>query len=228
MKHHTLKTLFFCLMLGIFVSSCSIFNPDIEIEKRVSLYFNVDGVAEDLSAAEDTLRINEFKFSIRQFNLSGDDIELGSSNNVKAFIFGYNESTENDRLVISVGLSISDNATFDSYKMFLSPVAKNASILDTDFIGNDGNYSIIIKGSLNQKNFTYRSKASFDREMSFDNVKLDNVSETIVLIKSINLDDVFFDGNGDLIDPTNSENSSVIVSNIRNALEIEAYSSDIY
>lgn len=224
----TLYIIISCLLMAAFTSSCSIFNPDIQIEKRIALYFEVEEMAEDLIVSQDTLRINEFKFSLGQFNLEGEDLELGSSNNVRAFIFGYNESSESQRLVISVGLTISDNVTFDRYKMFLRPVPESANILDTEFFGNDGNYSMIIKGTYNQKDFTFRSKTSFDKEFMFEAVSLNDTRETIVVSKKISLADVFYDENGDLIDPTNSENSSQIMTNIQNGFEVEAYGSNIY
>ncbi|MBO6585828.1 MAG: hypothetical protein JJ953_06960 [Gracilimonas sp.] len=226
MKFSSTKILLFIVAVSL-VSACSIFNPDIQVEKRIALYFEVDEIAEDLQAGEDTLRVDEFKFSIGQFNLKGDDIELGSSNSIRAFIFGYDENATDERLVIGVGLTIADNAVFNSYTMFLRPVAQGSNIVDDDFIGSNGNYSIIIKGTYNGKNFTYRSKANFTKELTFEDVKLNDDDETIVIIKSLDLKDVFYDENDNLIDPTNSDNSSQIIENIENSLTVEAFASNV-
>lgn len=220
-------TLLFGLFLALVASSCSIFNPDIEVEKRVALYFEVDEIADTLQANQDTLRVDEFKFSIGQFNLAGNDIELGSSNNIRSFIFGYDQNATEERLVISVGLSIADNVTFNSYKMFLRPVAESSNILDDDFKSSTGNYSIVIKGQFNGKNFRYRSKADFNKELSFEEVKVDDDNETIVIIKSVDLKDVFYDENDNLLDPTDSENSAQIIENIESAIQVNAFASNL-
>ncbi|MGN8226349.1 hypothetical protein [Gracilimonas sp. BCB1] len=214
-------------VLALVISSCSIFNPDIQVEKRVALFFEVDEIADTLQAGQDTLRVDEFKFSIGQFNLAGNDIELGSSNSIRSFIFGFDKNATQERLVISVGLSIADNATFNRYTMFLRPVAEGSNVIDDDFRSSNGNYSIIVKGVYNGKNFNFRTRTNFTKELFFEDVKVNDDDETIVIIKSVDLKDVFYDENDNLIDPTNSENSSQIIENIESSIALEAFASNL-
>lgn len=215
------------LLLLSVLSSCSIFNSELEVEKRISLYFSADQVDEDIVRQQDSLRIREVKFSVERFNLIGENIELGSSNNIRAFIFNYNQSSDDVKLVIDVGVGIADNITFNGYKMFLRPVANSADVRDNDFFGEEQNYSVIISGRYNDKNFTYRSSGQFDKEFSYDNVEVDNVAESLVIIKSLDMSEVFIGEDDLIIDPTNAENDSLIFNNIETGLQIEAYSSNL-
>lgn len=208
--------------------SCSIFNNNLDVEKRLSLYFVANHIAEDIIQNQDTLVIDEFKFSIEKFNLLGNNIELQSSDDIKAFIFSYDQDATNNRLVIDVGLGISDNLGFNGYKMFLNPVPNDAIIIDSDFFGENNNYSLIIKGSLNARNFTYRSSFTFEKELVFGQVSLDDENESLVIIKSIDMEEVFLDENDAIIDPLNSENKEIIESNVRSNLKIEAFASNIF
>lgn len=222
-------TLFNFIVLFILLTSCSLFNNDIQVEKRLSLYFETENLGDTLSSADqDSLIITDFKFAVDRFIVAGNDIELESSPGVSTFLFTYDLNATEDRLIIDVGLGIADNATFDRYSMFIEPVPDNAGILDDDFYGDENNYSMVIKGSFNKKNFNFRISPTIDRVFSFDPVTLSDVDETILLSKTIDLADVFVNPDGSILDPTNSANNSVIRERVRTYLEVEGFAVNIY
>ncbi len=192
-------------------------------EKRVVIFFTADGVGEDVVAGNDTLRVEEFKFSLDRFNLhAANDVVLQTSSDVTALIFGYNEQINGERLILDVGLGFKDVTDFSGYEIFLEPVENRGNILDDDFFGDGQNYSVIIKGDVNGNNFVFRSSQSFQKMFEISNVSLDSENETLVLRKTIDLEDVLINQEGDLIDPENNENESQIVNNIEAGLTLEA------
>jgi hypothetical protein len=172
--------------------------------------------------------VNEFKFALDQFNLyTNDGLTLESSDNINAFIFGLRSTGVNQVLVIDVGLGFSDVTDFNGYEMFLSPIEEREGILDNDFFGEETNYSIIINGLYNGQTFTFRSSAIFNKNFNFDDVNLTNTAETLVIIKTVDIEEVFRDVDGSLLDPRDPDNSETIVDRIRQNISIESYASNL-
>ncbi|WP_232803141.1 hypothetical protein [Gracilimonas amylolytica] len=180
-----------------------------------------------MTTEQDSLVISDFKFSADRFIVAGNDIELESSPNVSTFLFTYDLNASEERLVLDVGLGIADNTTFNNYTMFIQPVPRNAEILDDDFFGEDNNYSMVIKGTYNRKEFNFRISPTFDRIFNFDRVTLSDIDETLILSKSIDLNDVFINPDGSILDPTNSDNNSIIRERVSTYLQVEGFAVNI-
>ncbi|HKK24770.1 MAG TPA: hypothetical protein VJ941_04045 [Gracilimonas sp.] len=224
----SLFTLIGSIILLSFISACGLFNNDIQVEKRLSLNFQAENLGDSLSTEQDSLVITDFKFSVDRFIIAGNDIELESSPNVSTFLFTYDLDAAQERLVLEVGLGIADNSTFDSYTMYLQPVPNNAGILDDDFYGEDDNYSVVIKGKYNLKNFTFRISPTFEKIFSFDPVSLNDIDETLIIRKSIDLNEIFLNPDGSILDPTDSANESIIRERINANLQVEGFAVNIY
>ncbi|MBD3616388.1 MAG: hypothetical protein HUJ22_07430 [Gracilimonas sp.] len=214
-----LSTLVF---ISIF-SGCSIFDNDIQIEKRMALYFETESLGDTLSSGEDYVVITDFKFSVDRFIVSGEEIELESSPDVSTFLFTYDLNAANERLVIDVGLGVADNFTFNSYSMFLEPVKDNAPIIDDDFFGEEKNYSLIIKGSFKNKNFDLKFSPTLQKSFTFTPVSLSDEDETLLLKKSIDLKDIFVNPDGTILNPTDSTSSSIIKERMITFLDMQAF-----
>lgn len=231
-KEYSMRSSFIKFIISItllsFISACGLFNNDIQVEKRLALYFQAENLGDTLTTEQDSLVITDFKFSADRFIVAGNDIELESSPNVSTFLFTYDLDAAQERLILDVGLGIADNATFDSYTMFLQPVPTNAGILDDDFFGENGNYSMVIKGTYNLKNFNFRISPTVERVFSFDPVTLSDIDETLILSKSIDLNDVFINPDGSILDPTDSANNSIIRERVSTYLQVEGFAVNIY
>lgn len=217
----------FLIVLLLALSSC-LDSAQLFDEKRVSILFNVNNIGTSLEAGDDLIVINEFKFAIDRFTISSEEISLGTQDRITALLFIYEEVMEGSILVIDVGLGISDNAIFDTYEMFLEPVASRSGILDDDFFSDDGNYSIVIKGEINDNSFVYNSSREFEKTFNFTPASLTEINETLVLRKSIDILEVLFDENGEFLDPRIESNDVKIVDNINTYLTITAAAEDIF
>ena len=221
-------SLLFTLFCSIVIASC-ISSATITDEKRFGILFQAENIGEDLIVEQDTLNISEFKFSLGSLTASSEEgFVFETVDRISALIFGYTEDLTGDRLIIEVGLGLNNDLAFNSYTMFLEPVENRSTIFDDDFFGSEENYSIVIKGTVGEQEFEFKSSAVFDKEFTFNRVELDETTETLVLRKTIDLFETFTTPEGALIDPRLPENENVIVSSIQENLELQALSQDLY
>lgn len=189
----------------------------------MALYFETESLGDTLSSDEDYVVITDFKFSVDRFVVSGEEIELESSADISTFLFTYDLNATDERLVIDVGLGVADNFTFNNYSMFLEPVKDNAPIIDDDFFGEENNYSLIIKGSFKNKNFDLKFSPTFEKSFTFTPVTLSDEDETLLLIKSIDLRDIFINSDGTILNPTDSTSYSIMHERIISFLNMQAF-----
>lgn len=220
---------FFKLVIATILLGSCISDAQISDEKRFSMLFNVSNVGNTLTIGEDELYISEFKFALDRLVLNSDtDLIFETGNQITALIFAYNEEFDGNRLIIEVGLGVNDDLGFTEYSMFLEPVATRTNVFDEDFFGETNNYSVIIKGTVNGNEFVFKSSQDFDKTFTFNTVRLDNETETIVLTKKLDAALVFTNNEGEFIDPGNSQNNETIVNNIENNLQLTVISENVY
>lgn len=225
----SISSCFFALIVSLVIlGGCNIFNSDKKVEKRLSLYFEAESLGNTLVSEVDSLIINEFKFSIERFIVAGPDIELESSSDVSTFLFTYDINASDERLILDAGLGISDDFTFDSYKLFLEPVKDNAGIIDNDFYGENANYSIIIKGTYNSKGFESALSSVFEKKLTYSPIELDDKNETLLITKTIDLKKVFINADDSILNPTDPENHDLIGKRINGFLQVEGFAIDVY
>ncbi|PWN05242.1 hypothetical protein [Rhodohalobacter mucosus] len=221
-------SLLFTLLAAVLISSC-ISSANITDEKRFGILFEADKVGEDLTIGDQAVNISEFKFALGSLTLTTeDDIAFETVERITALIFAYTEELIQERLIIEVGLGINNDLAFNRYTMFLEPVEDRSSIFDDDFFGADENYSVIIKGTIGEEEFEFKSSAVFDKEFSFNRVEVDAMNETLVLRKTIDLEDLFTDSNGDFIDPRVSQNEVPLINSVQENLQLSVTAEDLY
>jgi hypothetical protein len=193
-------------------------------ETRVAVVFTAVGTGQNLfsESEEDSILVTEFKFSIDRFNIyAEEDLVLQTSDETSSFIFSYTTQSSAEQLVIDVGLGFEDVNEFNGYKMFIEPVESRDAVLDDDFFGDGENYSLIMKGSANGRNFTIRSSKTFEKLFDFD-VELGSDSETLIISKFIDLNELFFTEEGELINPTVQENRPEILTRFEELIQVTA------
>jgi len=221
-------SLLFTLFAAVLISSC-ISSANITDEKRFGILFEAEKIGEDLTIGEEIVKISEFKFSLSSITLTTEDnIAFETVDRITALIFAFSEDIMQERLIIEVGLGINNDLAFNSYTMFLEPVQDRSSILDSDFFGEDENYSVIIKGTIGEEEFEFKSSAIFDKEFIFNRTEVDALNETLVLRKTIDLEDLFTGPEDSFIDPRVSQNEALLINSIRENLKLSVTSEDLY
>jgi hypothetical protein len=226
-----MKRLLSILALSILVlSNISCISSTAETdEKRISIFFSVFNIGENITTEQDTIRVSDFKFTLTRFNLYAEgDVILQSTGDVGGFIFAYTDEITVQRLILDVGLGFSDIENFTGYEIFFEPVGDNSNIGDAEFFGTDENYSQVIRGTVNDVDFVFKSSFAFEKLYEITGVQLNDREETLVVATSINLEDVFVDEDGNFLDPTVEENELLIMQNIERNLIANFGSESVY
>jgi hypothetical protein len=203
-------------------------DDDIRFELRFQAENLGEAILEPNVAEPDTFIIDEVKFSMDRFIIvDTDSTVLESSSQVPAFILFYDEDQSEENLIFSTILGFRDITRFQSYEIFVQPVPNSTAISDTDFFGDDGNFSFVMNGSVNGIPFAYRSSPSFSKLFEFPVVSIASQNETFLVEKFVSARDLLFDENGEILDPTNSANFPAINSNLEEYLRIEASAANL-
>lgn len=216
------------LILLLLTVGCITSSQDDEL-RRFAILFNASEVGEPLAIESDTIIVTDFKFAIDRFNLYSDtDVILQTGDEVTALIFAYTDVASGNKLILDVDMGVREVDTFREYEIFLEPVASRTNIFDEDFFGDDQNYSVIIRGTINSLPFTFRSSAAFEKSYPFEPVTLGENRETLTLLKKISMLDIFEDADGQFINPVLQANEEKIISNLENSLILEVGASSIF
>lgn len=215
------------IIIILLLSSCVTSNRDQE-QRRLALYFLANNVGNEVTIGDTTLIVDEFKFALDRFNLyTANDLTLQTSGDVTALIYSYTRTLTGDRLILDVDLGFRDIDRFTGYEIFLEPVSSRTGVLDGDFFGQDTNYSVIIRGSVNELDFIFRSDKSFSSMYDFV-VDVGGREETLIIRNIIDVIEIFQNSNGQFIDPTMSENEQQIIDNIEQNLRVQASAGTIF
>lgn len=221
-----IQLLILIILTGLIFGSC-IQTEQPDIPNRINFLFNVNNVGSTITADQDSLTVNEFKLLTDKFNLLvPDGAKLQSK--ADALVMAYRtEKNGDDELVLAVSLGYQDFKSFDGVKLFVAPPANEDNVRDNDFFGDDKNYSLVIKGEYNEKDFTYRSSTSFEEKLEYSIVELTDDNPHITLRVLLDIEDVMIDPNsGDILNPNNQENKAVIDSLTQTSLNVEAFATD--
>ena len=222
-----IKCLSFIITM-MFISSCVTSSFESE-EKRISISFEVTNLGTEIEIDDSVIIIEELKFPLERINLyAADDVILQTRSEVSALIFSYNQQMFEQRLIIEIGLGVSDVTEFLGYEIFLEPLSSRRNILDGDFFGASQNYSIIIKGSIDGQDFDMRTTESFTKLFDLNNVELSASNETLILEKSLNAVGIFEGQDGELLDPGDPANYAAIIGNVEQLLTVRASAGTVF
>lgn len=225
MKELIIRISIIGLVSFLFISCIQTSDP--EVPSRIYYLFNVENVGNVLEAGEDSIKIDEFKIVADKFNLllSGEG-KLQSQPN--AIIMAYRtENDGDDEVVLSADIGYQDVNQFNGLELFISPPDDSDNIQDSDFFGDDNNYSFIFKGTFNDKDFTYKSDVSFQKDFNFSEITLTNDKRHLVIRVLSNIENVFInESNQNILNPANEENKSMIDSLAKSSLNIEVFSTE--
>lgn len=212
------------LLLSVILFYGCIQTPDPEYPKRVNYAFNVASVGDTLETDQDVLYVSEFKILADKFNMrltNGSALESRPD----GLIMRYSDTIEDDELVLGADIGYEDLTRFEGFDLFIAPPADDANVRDNEFFGGDNNYSVVIKGSYNDNNFTYRSSPNFEKSFDFEPVELTDSEPTLVLRVLLDAEEVLTNEEG-ILDPGNQENKATIDSLMQESLELDAFSAN--
>lgn len=211
-------------ILGISLFSSCIQTPEPDVPKRVAVLYNVENVGSDIVVGQDTINVEVVKLLADKINFSFlDDRVLQTQPD--ALVMTYRDIFEgDDETIVEANIGIDDFQGFKGLKIFIDTAKEGDTISDNQFFGDPDNFSFIITGSYNSRNFTYRSGPVFEKNFPFaSNIELTNENETLLARVTYNMREVLVDTeNNQLLDPDNPDNQAIIDSLMQESLNIEA------
>jgi hypothetical protein len=120
------------------------------------------------------------------------------------------------------GLSLSRGNQFAGlynemdFKIVQAPDSKNGSFPGVFYQG--GNYSMIIQGTYNKSNFTFKSERNFQQQLPLSLQLQQNKNATILIYTDVRK--WFLNNNGGFYDPSDTTNTSAINDNIQGSFQI--------
>lgn len=213
----------FMMVAGCLFSGCTT-APDVTTPRFVTLQFEAEGINTPIVEGSDTLRVSEIKFLGRRFRITDQDsLVLQSSDRIEPFLFVYNEDFSTPFISLDIQLQFDDIAPVNAYEMEFGPLRLGDPLVDDDFRGIDETFSLVIKGLINRRSFTYQTDLSFDKAVSFaPAVPLTDDEETLLISKFIDLTSLFSNPDGGFYSPDSDEEMLLVEQRFEEELEISA------
>ncbi len=168
-----------------------------------------------ITSAKMLIRKIEFSNDVEDDGLPDDSLEFETGPFVVALNLDGNLNTV---AVNNVPVGQYDEIEFDVHKP-----EDNETPPDPDFkIGTSGDerFSVIIQGTYNGEDFTYRSSENMDQELELSTpLNITEDTDRINVTLTVNLSEWFVDENGNPLDPTLADNKNAIDESIERSFE---------
>lgn len=107
--------------------------------------------------------------------------------------------------------------SYDELELEIRKPENKIDIDNSDFRDGSGSYSLVVKGTFNGVDFTYRSAEDFEIDVDFSPYIEIKSGQTTVIAITIDFADWFEEDNGGLLDPNDSLNKKQINKNIEDS-----------
>lgn len=191
------------------------------IAKRISLRFNADNLDTDITRGDDTIYIDEVKLVLDKFNLLTEG-EAALETAIDILVMRYTDRDGLDAIVIESNIGF-DFSRFTGIHLFIAEPNDDDAIDDPELRDGSETYAVIINGTYNGDEFSYRSQLQHDEIFEFDStVRLDADEETLRVRVLTDVVNWIIDPQTDqILDPTIPDNSTRINQLIAESLSVE-------
>ncbi len=220
----------YTLLIGLitfYLSNC--LDSSSNIGKRIEFRFFVSNIGNEIYYGSDSVRVREIKFTSTAFKITNEDsVELGNPADFNRFLYAYSSLGDTDVIILSSDLGFELNG-FTDFELDIGPVDTRDPFFDNDFYGSDDViYSFVIDGTVNGSDFLFRATPDFIKKFTSEvPVTISDSQETLFLRTELDIRALFDDGNGGLLNPTETEVRSQILTNFRNQLSGEMVAGSI-
>lgn len=117
---------------------------------------------------------------------------------------------------------------YDEFELEIEGLDDDDNVSDPDFTEGSDETSIIIKGTYNGEDFTFKSEEDFEIEFEFSPpIQIDENTTNVDINLMVNIDSWFVDSSGNELDPTDPDNREQIEENIENSFEADKDEDDL-
>ena len=230
MKNSILKLLYLPIFMALVFAGCELpatMTDEVEeaIENQAPSEMQVrmqvhagQTAAKSISAAKSTesgIVINEVKLFIEEMELESvqdDSLDLEVEN------FIVNLPLDGSPLVLSE--IVIPAGLYSEFELEIEkPDDEDVLVDDPDFRDETGSYSIVVKGTFNGEDFTFRSSEDFEIELELNPLLEITETGSSLLVVGVDVFSWFKDEDGTDLDPNSFENTERINENIEASFE---------
>lgn len=177
-----------------------------------NLTFSVTSSADSTGDSQSILILDTVKLLIKDIKLNTANNNQDSTNfKTGPYILYVNLNSS----VNTISSAIIPSGSYDKIKFEVHKLNNDEEVPDPDFADANGRFSVVVKGRYSGSRFVYKSAKSAHQILSFQsNVTLS--PESRLNITLLLRPYIWFIGNGEYLDPRNSENMNDIDNNIKN------------
>lgn len=111
---------------------------------------------------------------------------------------------------------------YNEFELEVDGIDDDDNVNDPDFTEGSDETSIVIKGSYNGQDFTFKSEEDFEIEFEFNPpIEIDETTNSVDINLMVDVSIWFIDGSGNELDPTDPANREQIEDNIENSFEAD-------
>lgn len=211
------KTISTAIALLVVTAGCSVNDSSNVGPKPVSVKMQVASSSAPKTAGSNHVTLTSVKMLVEELELESvedDSTDFEIENQVVNLPLDgspYQLSTEN----IAFGM-------YDEFEMEVEGLDDDDNVNDPDFTEGSDETSIVIKGTYNGQDFTFKSEEDFEFEFEFNPpIQIDENTNNVDINLMINIDTWFVDGSGNELDPTDPNDREQIEENIKNSFEAD-------
>lgn len=217
--YQIIKTLPLVILAGLIAVACDSTNSIPGEDASLQLQMQVQAPA--MTAKQFAGNQEAADLTITEVKLYIDEMEL--------------ESVENDSLDFEIEdfivnlpldgtpLTITEQqlpqGIYDEFELEIEKADDDITVSDSDFRDETGTYSMVVKGTYNGEDFTFRSAEDFELELELNPPLELGESESSTLVIAVDVSSWFTGSSGEILDPNNPNNTERIHENIEDSFE---------
>lgn len=211
------KTLAAAISLLIVATGCSISDSNKTGPKPVSVTMQITGSSSPKSMISNHVTLTTVKLLVEEMEL--ESVEEDSSD------------FEVENQVVELPLDGSpyqlstksiDLGFYDEFELEVDGIDEDDNVNDPDFTEGSDETSIVIKGTYNGEDFTFKSEEDFELEFEFNPpIEIKESTNTVAIDLMVDVSIWFVDSSGNELDPTDPNDHDQIEENIKNSFDAE-------
>jgi len=117
---------------------------------------------------------------------------------------------------------------YDEFELEIEGLDDDDNVNNPDFTGGSDEISIVIKGTYNGEDFTFKSEEDFEIEFEFNPpIEIDENTTSVDINLMVDINSWFVDDSGNELDPTDPNNREQIEENIEDSFEADKDEDDL-
>jgi len=187
--------------------------PEVQVQMKMITSSGDMAKKSAMSVNNTDLTITEIKMFIEEMELDG----TGGTRDFEVENFIMNLPLDGSPLILTKDEL--PPGLYDEFELEIEKPDADVDVSDHDFRDETGSYSVVVKGSYEGEDFTFRSREDFEIEIDLFPPLIIEESGTSVLVVTVDVTGWFKGPDGETLDPKDFQNTERINDNIERSFE---------